>query len=377
MHRVQRLDAVCEILMGQAPDGDAYNDEKDGWPLIAGAGDFGDLYPAPKKYTTEASKLSKAGDIILGIRATIGEKVLSDGEYCLGRGVAGLRAKANLDARYLWHWIEHIRPSLAAKGKGATFKQVNKQDIGELEIVLPPLPEQRRIAAILDQADALRAKRREALAQLDSLTQSIFMEMFGDPIDNPMSWPIKKLGEIVRVRRGGSPRPIEQFLGGTINWIKIGDATRGDDIYLSQCKEKITEAGLKKTVFLRSGSLIFANCGVSLGFARILKIDGCIHDGWLSFDEIDEEVLNKIFLLKALNSVTERFRAMAPSGTQPNLNTDIMKNFYMILPPIKLQKKFTERLEHIQALKATHETSLAELNSLLTALQDRSFRGEL
>jgi type I restriction enzyme S subunit len=124
--------------MGQAPRGDAYNKNGDGWPLIAGAGDFDELYPAAKKFTTEASRLSKDGDIVLGIRATIGEKVTADGEYCLGRGVAGLRPKFSLESRYLWHWLTHAKPILASKAKGATFKQVNKEDIGELEIPLPP-----------------------------------------------------------------------------------------------------------------------------------------------------------------------------------------------------------------------------------------------
>ena len=157
-----RLDSVCDVIMGQAPSGEAYNLEGKGWHLIAGAGDFGAVHPAPKKFTTEASKLSKPGDIILGIRATIGEKVLSDGEYCLGRGVAALRANPKLESRFLWHWLDHTRPILSAKAKGATFKQVNRQDIKELEITLPPIAEQKRIAAILDKAEELRELRRQA-----------------------------------------------------------------------------------------------------------------------------------------------------------------------------------------------------------------------
>ena len=95
--------------MGQAPNGDAYNFNGDGWALVAGAGDFGELYPNPKKFTTEAARISKHGDIVLGIRATIGEKVIVDGEYCLGGGVAGLGAKHTLDSRYLWHWLTQVR----------------------------------------------------------------------------------------------------------------------------------------------------------------------------------------------------------------------------------------------------------------------------
>ena len=168
-HPKIRLDAVAEILMGQAPPGESYNLEGDGWPLLAGAGDFKGDDPVAKKFTTEASKISMSGDIVIGVRASIGDKVIADKEYCLGRGVAALRARSELHDRYLWHWLSSIKPSLEAKGKGATFKQVTKEDIAELEILLPPLEEQRRIAAILDKASALKQQSLKALAQVESL----------------------------------------------------------------------------------------------------------------------------------------------------------------------------------------------------------------
>jgi len=126
--------------------------------------------------------------VIIGIRASIGDKVLADRRYCLGRGVAGLRPKSDLDHRFLWHWLDHAAPALVGKGRGATFLQVNKRDVNELEVALPPIEEQRRIAAVLDAADALRAKRRQAIAKLDTLTQAIFVDMFGDPVTNPKDW---------------------------------------------------------------------------------------------------------------------------------------------------------------------------------------------
>jgi type I restriction enzyme, S subunit len=130
-------------------------------------------------------------------------------------------------------------------------------------------------------------------------------------------------------------------MGGTVPWIKIGDGSKGDGLYLENTHDYVTELGAKKSVFLEPGSLIFANCGVSLGFARILKIGGCIHDGWLAFEQIDKR-LNQIFLLRTLNQLTSYFRSLAPDGTQPNLNTGIMSDFQMILPPLFLQEKFAQ-----------------------------------
>ena len=129
------LSEVCNISMGQAPNGTSYNTAERGYPLIAGAGDFGDLAPVPTKYTDAPTKLSQPGDIVLCIRATIGDRNWSDKEYCLGRGVAGLRArKVALSQAYLWHWLDHAAPVLSAKGRGATFLQVSKADIASLQI---------------------------------------------------------------------------------------------------------------------------------------------------------------------------------------------------------------------------------------------------
>jgi len=176
--------------------------------------------------------------------------------------------------------------------------------------------------------------------------------------------------------RGGSPRPIKDYLGGTVPWIKIGDGTKGDEIYINKTAEAIKPEGVSKSRYLESGSLIFANCGVSLGFARILKIGGCIHDGWLAFSEIDKS-LNKIFLLKLLNSVTEYFRSIAPDGTQPNLNTTIMKNFDVPIPPLEKQERFAEFTHKLTEYNQKYKKSIEDTESLFNSLLQRAFKGEL
>ena len=165
--------------------------------------------------------------------------------------------------------------------------------------------------------------------------------MFGDLETNDKKWDAKPLKELCEITRGGSPRPIANYLGGTIPWIKIGDATDGDNIYINSTKEHIIEDGVRKSRYIKAGSLIFANCGVSLGFCRIINIDGCIHDGWLAMQDIDES-LDKVFLLMTINQQTDYFRRIAPGSTQPNLNTEIMGNYVQIIPPMELQKSYIE-----------------------------------
>ena len=299
---------------------------------------------------------------------------------CLNTSTIRFKAKDGVsDLKFLKHWLNSLefRQQITKEVTGIAQKNFGPSHLKKIKISLPPLTEQRRIASILDQADELRQKRQQAIEKLDQLLQATFIDMFGDPVSNPKGWEKEKMDTLMTIVRGGSPRPIENFLGGTYPWIKIGDATKGDDLFITKTKEAITEEGLHKTRLLPEGSVIFANCGVSLGFARILKIQGCIHDGWLAFQDIHEDKIHKLFLLKALNSITQYFRDTAPDGTQPNLNTAIMKNFELIIPPMDLQLKFIAIVESIVNQKKILETSNIEFSNLFKSLQNQSFNGTL
>ena len=270
----------------------------------------------------------------------------------------------DLIADYIYYYLKGYKWQGANKAvMGLTL---NKASISQNHIAIPPREEQERIVEELDCLSVIIEKKREQLKELDALAESIFYTMFGDPITNEKGWGVKKLGEVCDIYRGGSPRPIEQYLGGNIPWIKIGDAVFGTDIYLTKTKEHIIEEGLKKTRFIHSGSLIFANCGVSLGFARIITFDGCIHDGWLAFDNISNDI-NKIFLLKSLNFCTQYFRETAPDGTQPNLNTGIMKAFAQIIPPLTLQQEFADKISLIEKQKQLIKESIAQTEELFNS----------
>jgi type I restriction enzyme, S subunit len=256
---------------------------------------------------------------------------------------------------------------------GSTRLKLNKSKMSEIPVPLPTLEKQNQIAKTLDKANELVELRKESITKLDALAKSIFIDMFGDPVSNPKKWEEVKLGTLMKIRRGASPRPIANFIGDDIPWIKIGDGTKGSTLYIENTKVKIISEGKNKSVYLKKGSLIFANCGVSLGFCRILKIDGCIHDGWLSFEDIDSK-LNDIFVLKLINNSTKRLQDSASGGTQPNLNIDIMKNFIIYLPPINLQNKFAKIIEKIEEQKKLYTQELEKLQENFDALLQKSFQ---
>ena len=224
-------------------------------------------------------------------------------------------------------------------GIGGSLTRAQPKQVAKYPVPIPARSVQQDIVCYLDKISDLISLRKQQLAKLDELVKARFVELFGDINTNDKNWDSQPLGELCTIVRGGSPRPIENFLGGDVPWIKIGDATKGDNIYLHSTKEHIIRDGVKKSRMVKSGSLIFANCGVSLGFARIITFDGCIHDGWLAMEDIDVR-LDKVFLLQALNQMTDHFRKIAPAGTQPNLNTAIMKAYIQIIPPMELQKEY-------------------------------------
>ena len=235
-------------------------------------------------------------------------------------------------------------------GIGGSLTRAQPKCVAEYPVPVLNRKKQDEIVNILDKCKLVIDSRKRELLELDNIIKARFVEMFGDININDKHWECEPLGELCTIVRGGSPRPIEQFLGGDVPWIKIGDATDGDNIYLSSTKEHIIQEGVKKSRLVKAGSLIFANCGVSLGFARIITFDGCIHDGWLAMEGIDER-LDKVFLLQALNQMTEHFRAIAPAGTQPNLNTAIMKAYKQVIPPIELQRDFIRFVKQVNKSK--------------------------
>ena len=353
-----KLGDICEIVSGSTPKTgiDEYWDGDIKWITPAELDETSYIITDSARKITELAVKKTGllplpkGTVILSSRAPIGKVAIAGCEMYCNQGFKNLICSDVIINKYLYWFLKANTAFLNSLGRGATFKEISKAIVSEIEINVPSLSEQENAVANLEKISQVVALRKQQLTLLDDLKKARFVEMFGDINVNNKGWECEALGELCHIVRGGSPRPIEQFLGGDIPWIKIGDATEGDNIYLSSTKEYILQEGVKKSRLVKSGSLIFANCGVSLGFARIITFDGCIHDGWLAMENIDKR-LDKVFLLQALNQMTEHFRTIAPAGTQPNLNTAIMKAYKQVIPPIELQKEFISFAEQVNKSK--------------------------
>ena len=227
------------------------------------------------------------------------------------------------------------------KSAGSLSPRVKWEYLKNYEFELPDMDKQRELAELLWAMDATKKSYQKLIAATDELVKSQFMEQFGDPRANPKQLPVKPLGEVCMVERGGSPRPIADYVTDSedgINWIKIGDAdgTR----YISETAEKIIPEGVKKSRMVHAGDLILSN-SMSFGHPYILKIDGCIHDGWLVL-HFDKTVFDALYLQMYLGLpvVYAIFETMAAGGVVNNLNSEIVKRLPVIVPTIDQQEQF-------------------------------------
>ena len=358
-----KLGEVCLLKAGKFVSANDISPEynKGLYPCFGGNGIRG--YVADYTHDGEFPLIGRQG-------ALCGNVNLASGKFHATEHAVVVQPKIEMNVHWLYYAINAMNLGQYATGAAQPGLAVSKLET--LSIEIPNISEQNKIAQTLYKVEQLVNFRKQQLAKLDELVKAQFVEMFGDINVNNKKWMTYPLGELCTIVRGGSPRPIERYLGGTIPWIKIGDATTGENIYLNSTKEYIIQEGVKKSRMIKAGSLIFANCGVSLGFARIITFDGCIHDGWLAMEDIDEK-LDKIFLLYSLNQMTEYFRKTAPAGTQPNLNTNIMKIHRQIVPPMEMQKAFISFVKCADRQKQIVQQSLEKLELMKKALMQEYF----
>lgn len=377
-----KLADLFDLQMGKTPsrndikcwDKGVYN-----WISIADLSNCGQyIHETKEKISDYAVKVSgikviPANTVIMSFKLSIGKVAITSRPIYSNEAIMAFinKGKIYINPEYLYYLLLHKNWE-DGSNKAVMGKTLNKSNLSQVKIKIDSSKYQDEIVKKLNLVNQIITDRKKQLKSLDELVKSRFIEMFGDINVNNRGWTIQPLGELCTIVRGGSPRPIEKFLGGDVPWIKIGDATDGESIYLYSTKEHIIREGVSKSRMVKGGSLIFANCGVSLGFARIITFDGCIHDGWLAMEDIDAR-LDKVFLLQSLNQMTEHFRKIAPAGTQPNLNTAIMKAYKQIIPPMKLQKDFIAFVEQTDKSRLAIQKSLDETQLLFDSLMQKYF----
>lgn len=380
---------VCELIMGQSPSSDTYNTEGKGMPFFQGKKEFGDISPVVEKYCTSPKKIAFPGDILMSVRAPVGPTNIANIECCIGRGLAAIRPNLDFTLKnYLLYYFKNFEVEISKKGKGSTFTAITKNALEESVIPLPPLQEQKHIVTKIDglfaKIDKAITLTEESLVQANNLLPSVLKEVFEKGKED--GWEEAKLGQVLRIERGGSPRPIKDYITedeNGLNWIKIGDATNSiSDKYIYETKQRIKPEGLYKTRLVKEGDFILSN-SMSFGKPYIMKTEGCIHDGWLSLKILDSSCLETDFLYYVLSSpiIYSKFRFLSSGTTVKNLNKAIVASVPISFPRLDEQKEIVSMLDGIsnQSKETQYklEEQLAYLKQLKSSILSKAFKGEL
>jgi type I restriction enzyme S subunit len=285
-----------------------------------------------------------------------------------------LRPTSAIDLAYLCRILENydVTPFVT----GTTRGKLTKAGASEIVIPLPPLAEQRRIAEVLDRAEALRAKRRTALAQLDSLTQSLFLDVFGDPARNSKGLPTIPLGKLGEWSSGGTPpRGRDDYFHGSVPWFSSGEL---EDMVVTHSREHLTLAALRETTAkpVPKGSLLLGMYDTAALKASIAGVD-CSCNQAIAFATIDPAIAEAVFVYFAIVIGREHFRRLQRGVRQKNLNLSMVREISIPRPPLSQQREFAQRVTAVEKLKMSHSASSSELDALFASVQDRAFRGQL
>lgn len=376
---IKKLGEVCEVIGGSTPktnestywDGDYFwvtPAELDGTKLIS----------STKRTITEAGvksahlQLLPAGTVLLSSRAPIGKVAITTVPMYCNQGFKNLICSDKLYNCYAYWFLHANTEYLNALGTGATFKEISKKVVEQIPIPVPPLPVQEQIVSELDLLSGIIEKKREQLKELDALAQSIFYDMFGDPITNEKGWEVKKLGEVCKTTSGGTPSKGKSnyYDGGTIPWLRSGEVNK---MYIYDTELFITEEGLENSSakWFPEDTVVIAMYGATVGQVGILRKRMTTNQAICGV--LPNETFIPIYLFHFLQSNKEEYIKMASGGAQPNISQNIIRDTTIITPPLPLQHQFASKIETIERQKELIKQSISETETLFNERMQHYF----
>jgi len=339
------------------------------------------------KRKVDQKRLMK-GDIIIeksggSPKQPVGRVVFfkEEGVYLCNNFTSILRPKKDkVEPKYL-HYLLYGSHRFGVTGmfQNKTTGIINLQlprYINKLQIPLPPLKTQQRIAGILDDAAALRDKTAQLLIEYDLLAQSVFLEMFGDVVSNPKGLEIRKLGDLGKWQSGGTPsRSITAYYDGKIPWLSSGEL---NEMYISDSKEHITEKALKEssTKLVPKGSLLLGMYDTAALKSTINTIDLACNQA-IAFGVLDPELINIVYAYYIIQIGKDHYKRLQRGARQQNLNLSLVKAIKILYSPLELQNEFADKIALIEQQKALAKQELQQSEDLFNCLLQQAFMGEL
>lgn len=380
----KKLGDVCEIIAGQSPEGKYYNQKGNGTPFYQGKKDFGEKFLGePTTWTTVETKIAIENDILMSVRAPVGDINICNSRVCIGRGLAAIRASKKIDEDYLFYFLLSEKPNITGK-EGAVFASINRSDIANLDILVPPLEEQKRIVKILDEKFAMletvKANAKANLQNAKDLFQSQLTKVFSNT-----TWEKKIVKEIGVTQTGNTPPTSDKSnYGNFIPFIKPGDINIYGNGELDYCNEGLSETGLTKGRLIKQGSTLMVCIGATIGKVGYAERNiacnqqiNCITPN-SDFEPrfIYYAMVNNEFQKEVLKN------GKAAQATLPIINKSKWENLNITYPKsLSEQKRIVEQLDSlsqkVRSLEEIYTKQLANCDELKQAFLAKAFNGEL
>ena len=377
------LGEIALIIMGQSPSGETCNQNDEGLPLLNGPTEFGEIHPFPIQYTIDPRKTSKINDLLFCVRgSTTGRMNWSNQVYAIGRGIATIRHKKGEDYRkFIKGIFDYNLQKLLAEATGSTFPNVSKNQLENIEILLPPLPEQKSIAAILTSFDDKIELLQKQNKTLEELAQTLFKEWFGKykvGDELPDGWRVGVIEDLtVRMNSGGTPSTKEEsYYNGNINWFSTKEL---QDNFIFESDKKITEKGLNNSstkLFPKDTVIMAIYAAPTVGRLGILNQESAFNQAAVGLIAKNEIGYPFVFLL--LKYFRDDFNNLSNGAAQQNLNVGLVKNYKICIPNEKTFKHFNDTLtpvfEKIRANSIQIQTLTKTRDELLPKLMSGEIR---
>lgn len=355
-----RLGDVCEKGSSNIAQKDLENNFGD-YPIFGASGIIKhvDFY----KQSDEYIAIVKDG-------AGIGRTTLMPAKSSVIGTMQYIFPKKVIDIKYLFFAITYM--NLAKYFTGATIPHIYFKDYCKEQFPLPPLDEQKRIAKNLDLASEIVKGYKEQLSELDKLVQSVFYEMFGDPVTNEKGWGISKLSALGELNRGVSkhrPRNAPELLGGNYPLIQTGEVSNSG-LHITEYSNTYSDLGLKQSRLWSAGTLCIT-IAANIAQTAILAFDACFPDSVVGF--ISGKRTNQIFIHTWFGFFQRILEEQAPQVAQKNINLRILGDLNVIVPPLTLQTRFASIVTEVEAQKLQVQQALTEAENLFNSLMQEYF----
>ncbi|MDQ2087908.1 restriction endonuclease subunit S [Herbivorax sp. ANBcel31] len=285
--------------------------------------------------------------------------------------------KHDINLKYMYLFLKSNIHILENGFKGAGLKHISKKYIENIIIPLPPLQTQKKIVEVLDKAQELLDARKEQIKLLDDLIQSVFYDMFGDPVTNSKGWEKIKLNDSCKVITGNTPsrKEIDNY-GDFIEWIK-SDNINTPYTYITSADEYLSQKGFEKARVVEKGSILMTCIAGSLNCIGNIAIT----DRRVAFNQqinaIIPQKYNLIFLYATLKLSKKYIQNSSSKSMKGMISKGKLQELKFVIPPIELQNQFAETVQKIESQKELIQQSLIELENNYNSLMQRAFKGEL